>query len=68
MTNQNPILHHYLFLNVQVMQKNFFVKVVQLAEFNAKLLLKNLNIARIKYIGVIKDKFYIIFFLLKYKL
>ena len=68
MISQNPILHHFLFFNSQLIKKYFFVKVFQLEKINAKLLLKILNISRIKYIGVIKDKFYIIFFLLKYKL
>ena len=43
MINQDPILHHFLFLNVQVIKKFFLVKVVQLVKINAKLLLKKLK-------------------------
>ena len=41
MSHQRSIVHHFLPLNVQDLEKNFSGKIVQLVKTNTKLLLKH---------------------------
>ena len=67
MSHQISIVHHFIPLIVQVLEKSFLTKCCSISENQHKPALEYINLAHTKYLRVIKCQMYIIFSLIMYE-
>ena len=61
MCHQRSIVHHFIPLIVQVLEKSFITKCCSISENQHKTALENINLTHTKYLRVIKCQIYIFF-------